>query len=366
MPTIDEQLIASISTPAAPIEPKTEMVETPAAIVETAPAAAEMVALATPSEPVIDAPDYNKILDEISSGAFKDVETFKQSLPKISEYDRIKQERDDFEAKTKVDPYASDYVRILNELVKKGATPDQLNNFQKINSIGDIDTLSPVDAKVAKLVLIDGYKEDVARKMVAREFPIDDYEAGSDDRQITEEQLRVASNADKTQLADYKAKTSTIATLNDDAKLQALAQQQQHQAYVKQTVPSIASQINGMGEIAFKDDKGVEQGKLKFDYPAEFKARIPAILEEYFMDGQTPINNDTIQQAFKTANAAYLDENFPVLSQRIWESAYAKGLQDATNKYENLSGLPSSPEVRTAESTDAEYMKFVNGLVGRK
>lgn len=366
--TLDEQLIASISQPATTNEPNTGMVGTPpVATVETPPVVTVMETPAPVSEetkPV--EPDFNKLVEEWTGGTFKDVDTLKQALPKFSQYDAVKQERDQFEAKTKENPYASDYVRILNDLVQKGATPDQLSNFQKINSIGDIASLTPVDAKVAKLVLIDGYNENVARKMVDRDYPVGDYEDGTDDKLILEEKLRVDSNADKAALAHYKAQTSTAPATNDDAKLQALAQRTQHENYVKQIVPSIAGQINGMGELSFKDDKGTEQGKLKFDYPPEFKARIPGILEEYFMDGQTPINNDTVQQAFKTANAAYLDENFPVLSKRIWDSAYAKGAEDMVNKYENKSGLPQSPEVQVIPNNSAaELLAFQKRLVGQ-
>jgi hypothetical protein len=375
MPTIDEQLIASISQEVSTPQPTSVMEQAPVATHE--PAAAPVMSEVAPTgeqpaepeaKPTTEQPafDANKWVDEITGGMFKDVDAFKQSLPKLSEYDKLKTERDTFEAKTKENPFASDYVKILNDLVSKGATVDQLNNFQKINAIGDINTLSPIDAKVAKLVLIDGYKESVARKMVDKDYPITDYDDGSDEKEILEEKLRVDSNTDKAALAQYKAQTSTVTNPAEDVQLQTLAQKAQHETYVKSTVPNIASQINGMGELSFKNKDGVEQGKLKFDYPAEFKAQIGDKLTEYFMDGQTPINNETVQEAFKTINAYYLDENFPVISQRIWDSAYAKATEDAINKYENKSGLPKSPEVQVSENSNADYNKFLNGLVGKK
>lgn len=314
--------------------------------------------------PVNDAPDYNKYVEEITGGQFKDVESFKQALPRLNEYDTVIKERDEFKAKTEVNPYASDYVRIFNELVQKGATPDQLNNFQKINAIGDINTLDPMDAKVAKLVLIDGYKESVARKMVERDYPIGDYEDGSDDKEILEEKLRVDANTDRSALEKYKAETYTVKNPQEDVKLQELAQRTQHESFVKGEVPKIANQITGMGELSFKMKDG-EPIKMKFDYPDEFKSQIAPKLQEYFMDGNTPINTQTVAEAYKTINAAYLDENFPALSQRIFDTAYNKAWEDATNKYENRSGLPQSPELQVTPNKNADYNKFLKGIVGQ-
>lgn len=375
--TIDEQLIASISKLPAPNEGNTNQnagmvtdLEKPIVPASEIPVDAGM-ATQKPSEeqnkptiiePIV--PDYNKYVEEVTGGLFKDVDTFKQALPKLSQYETLQKERDDFKAKTEVNPYASDYVKILNDLVSKGATPDQLNNFQKINAIGDINTLSPIDAKVAKLVLIDGYKESVARKMVDRDFPIADFAEGSDEKEIAEESLRVASNADKALLAQYKAQTSTIKNPQEDQQLQVLAQRQQHENYVKGEVPKIAGAINGMGELAFSI-KDKEPVKMKFDYPEDFKSQIAPKLQEYFMDGQTPINNETVQQAFKVINATYLDENFPTLSQRIFDTAYAKAWEDATNKYENRSGLPKSPEIQVTPNVNGDYNKFLKSIVGQ-
>lgn len=374
MDRADELLIASLSAqaPQNGLEPiqnsgMEQVQETPAANAQEENAGSGMEqqqAGETQNQPLPEQPDYNKYVEEITGGQFKDVEAFKQALPRLTDYDTISKERDELKAKTEVNPFASDYVRILDELVRKGATPDQLNNFQKINAIGDISTLNPIDAKVAKLVLIDGYKESVARKMVERDYPIGDYDEGTDEKEILEEKLRVDANADKAALNQYKAETSTIKNPQEDLQLQTLAQRAQHESFVKGEVPKIASQITGMGEVSFKMKEG-EPVKMKFDYPDDFKALIAPKLQEYFMDGNTPINTQTVAEAYKTINAAYLDENFPSVSQRIFDTAYAKAWEDATNKYENRSGLPQSPELQVTPNKNADYNKFLKGIVGQ-
>lgn len=384
MSRADDQLIASLSksialdnqntgivtdnTQQQPITPavNTEIV-TPQPKQEPITPAAQ----ATPATP--EPPDYNKYIEELTGGQFKDADTLKQVLPRLSAYDTlvqerdtITQERDTFKAKAEADPFADEFVKKLDGLKRSGATPDQVKNYFRINEVGDIGTLSATDARVAKLVLVDGYKENIAKKMVEKEYPIADYEEGSDDREIIEERLRVDANNDRVALDKYKAQVATIANPNQDTQLQQVAVRQQHETFVKSQVPKIAEKIQGMGEIAFKDDKGNELAKLKFDYPADYKSQIAPKLEQYFMDGQTPINNETVQEAYRTVNAAYLDEHFPALAQRVWDSAYAKGIEMATNKYENRSGLPKGEEPVVNKDEKTAYNKFLKGLVGQQ
>jgi len=313
-------------------------------------------------QPVV---DYDKVVGELTGGLFRNAEEFKASLPKFSEYDRLKQERDEFESKTKQDPFANPYVKKLNELLVGGASADQIENFHKINKVGDISALSPLDAKLAKMVLVDGWRESVAQLALNQEFPLEDYEEGSPERTIMEEKLRLSAEADKKSLEQFKSDNSVVSTQNaEQIQLQAAAKQKEHDDYVRANVPQIASQIQGMGEIEFKVKDG-QPLKMKFDYPQEFKAQMGDKLFEYFSDGQTPITQETVAQAFKAINATYLDENFPKISQRIYETAWNAALEFATNKYENKSGLPQSSQVNPqGANTQQAYGDFLKGLVG--
>lgn len=376
MSTIDDQLISSIAQTVPPTEQsQAEMVngtventtqqQGQPTEMEGTPTTPEPIAIPptttveTPTEP-----DYNKWLENVTGGLFTDVDAFKAALPKVTQYDTLKQERDAFELKTKENPFADEYVQKLNDLKKNGASADQIENFHKINNIGDIKEMSPVDAKVAKLVLIDGYRESVARKMVERDYPVGDYEDGSDDKELLEEKLRVDANADKKALEQFKAQASVVdTTAQEQQKLADLAKHTQHEQQVKQTVPQIAQNIVGMGEIDLKPSKDGDAIKMKFDYPTDFKANIPLMLNDYFMDGLTPITNESVQEAYRHINASYLDQYFPVLAQKILEQGIALATEAVVNKYENKSGLPQSPEIQVHGNNDqqtiGDFMKEI-------
>lgn len=377
MTSIDDKLIGSISQQVAP-EPTPVPNEAPvmeAPINEPAAAptpAPEMGSVAqpeaqpapTPEPAKVEPVDYNKIVAELTGGSFTDVELFKQAFPKIKDYDTLATTKTELEQKLQEQSFANDYVKIFNDLVKGGATPDQLKSFQQINLIGDLKDLSPIDAKVAKLVLIDGFRESVAKKMIERDYPLDDYEEGTDEREIMQEKLRVESNADRMSLEKFKSDLTKVDnSAQENQRLQQLAAVEQHKSLVNQYVPQIASKVNGMGELEFKSKEG-DGAKIKFDYPEDFKSTIQERLTAYFMDGNTPVTNENVEHALKHINAVYLDNNFPQIAQKIWADAENATWEKAVNKYENRSGLPSTPEIQVnANNSQAEYNNFLRTTV---
>jgi len=375
MTSIDDKLIGSISQPVAqeqaPVNNEAPEMVAPTNEVQTNTPAPEMGSVPQPEvtpapTPEIAAPapiDYNKIVAELTSGSFTDAEAFKQALPKLKEYDALNIAKADLEKKLNDNSFANDYVKTFNDLVKSGATPDQLKSFQQINLIGDLKDLSAIDAKVAKLVLIDGYRESVAKKMVERDYPLDDYEEGTDEREILQEKLRVESNSDRQSLEKYKSDLTKVDnSAQENQRLQQLAAVEQHKSLVNQYVPQIAAKVNGMGELEFKPKEG-DAVKIKFDYPDDFKSTIQERLSAFFMDGNTPVTNENVEVALKHINAVYLDEQFPKIAQKIWADAENATWEKAVNKYENRSGLPTTPEILAPNNSQAEYNNFLRTTV---
>jgi len=375
MATVDEQLIGILAQDIAnqQQQDKPEMgVDAPKEDAQPEIKQPEMGADTPPADPEIkqpelqapEQPDFNKIIEDISGGLFKTTDEFKSSLTKFSGYDEVAKERDSFKEKAEKDPFANQYVKKLNDLTASGASQEQINNFHKINSVGDINALSPLDAKLAKMVLVDGWKEDIAKLQLAQDFPLDDYESDSAERKIMEEKLRISAEQDKKALNEYKADMSTPQVVSqDEVLLQQQAAQKQHNDFVKQTVPQISKELKGMGEMTFKI-KDAEDFKMQFDYPEDFKKGMDGLLFDYFSDGMTPINQETVQQAFKAINANYLDQKFPEIAQKIYEQGFNNAWEKAVNKYENKSGLPKSAEVpQVAQSKDSEYGAFLQSLV---
>lgn len=347
----------------------TEMVDATTPVTEnTEPS--EMEAAKQTEEANIQTPplvDYGKTLEEISGGMFKDVESFKSALPKFTEYDTLASQKAELEEKIKINPFANDYVKTLNDLVKSGAGADQIKNFQKVNEV-DLDKLSHIDAKVAKMVLIEGYSENIARKIVDQEYPINEFEEGTDEREILEEKLRINSKGDLEALSKYKADLSKIDTTEAEQKetqrLQAIAQTEQHKSYISQVVPKLAEAMSTIGELTIKPAKEGEGGydamKLNFDFTPEFKSQIPDMLSNYFLDGNEPVTDQSVADAYKYVKASYLEQNIEKILQANTAHVESITWEKAVNKYENRSGLPKQEENVTVDTTQADVSNFLN------
>ena len=352
-PAITTETTEIVESPVATTEPTTD-----AAVIATTTEPVETTTITT-TEPV--APDYNKFLNDESEGLFGDVDSFKQALPKIKGYDTLAQEKAELEEKLKVDPFANDYVKTLNEMVKGNKSADEIEAFTKISRL-DVDNMSAVDAKVMKMVK-DGYGEAIARQIVTNDFPIEDYEEGSTERMILEEKLRVSSLDDRKALKEWKKDLTTVdntaQTEAEQNRLNGIAAAEAHKKAVVAALPKIAESIKGLGERNLNGKEGDEAVKLNFDYNAEFKAELPQKLASFFLDGKMEVSEENIEFAQKYLRADYLEKNFDQLSQSIFKHAEALTTERMVNKYENRTGLPVESTNVVTDNTQKEKNDFL-------
>lgn len=377
--------VSTETTTETVIVPETSSEETTAApvsteIVETT-TASETTDTTTPA-PVEAAPvqiDYSEFLSKESEGLFTDVDSFKAALPKIKDYDtKVKDyeslltTKTELEEKLKVDPFANDYVKTLNEMVKAGKTADEIENFTKISRL-DLDQISASDAKVMVMVK-NGYSEAIAKQIVDQEFPIEDFDEGSVERTILEEKLRVSSIKDREELKAYKKELTTIdntaqveaQTKAEEQRLQGIAKAEEHKTLVKQIVPRIAEKISGLGEKNLNGKDGDEAVKLNFDYTAEFKAELPEKISSFFLDAQMEVNDENAALVEKYIRADYLERNFDQIAQSIFKHAEALTTEKMVNKYENRTGLPPESTNVVVDNSRQEYNDFLRKVAGGK
>jgi len=349
-------------TPAAeivadkPADTSTETPDSTAIVDDKTNVAAETV---IPTAEV--AVDYSKFLSDTSEGLFTDVDSFKLALPKIKEYDTLLTTKTELEEKLKVDPFANDYVKTLNEMVRTGKSADEIENFTKISRL-NIDELSPVDAKVMVMVK-NGYDAKIAKEIVEEDFPIEDYEPGTPERARLEEKLRVSSLEDRKILKEFKKDLTTVdnsaAVQAETNRLQLIADAENHKKSVKQIIPTISEKISGLGEKNLNGKEGDQAVKLNFDYNAEFKSQLPVKLESFFLDGRMEVNDENVALAEKYIRADYLEKNFDTIAQSIFKHAEALTEERMVNKYENRTGLPPESTNVIVDNSQKEYSDFL-------
>ncbi len=370
-PTTSETEIVN-ETPVAPVAEAPVETE----IVETTPSAEQVTETLTDT---IQQPDYSKFLSETTEGLFTDVDSFKSAIPKLKEYDTKVAEYEslvakynELEEKSKVSPFANEYVKTIDEMLRAGKSEAEIENFTKISRL-NLDEISDVDAKVMVLVK-NGYSEEVAKMKVEEQFPLSEYDEDSPKYAMLKEDLRISALNDRKELKEFKKDLSTVDNSAqeqanakaEELKLAEIAKNKAHTDAVKQAIPKISETISGLGEINLNGKENDEAVKLNFDYNVDFKSLLPQKLEAFFLDGQMEINEENIQLAQKYIKADYLEQNFDAIAQSIYKHADALATERTVNKYENRTGLPVETAPVNTNNVDKEYSDFLNNMVKRR
>lgn len=312
--------------------------------------------------------DYNKYLDEMSGGLIKDVDGFKAVLPKLSDYDTLKSEKERLAAEMAQAPkFADDEVRILNELKAAGATKEQIKSFHKINEYGSIAEMPDRDAIIAHMV-INGTKQSTAELKVDRDFKLKDENLEPIDRELADEDMRIAAKAAREGLQKFKAEASSVHTIPpEEIQLQQQAALIAHQGKVTPYVKDVMASIPNLGTFELKGKDGV--GDISYEIPKDEVSdrEFSESLRAYYMDGLTPVTPETTLLALGYARAEYFRVHQPEILQAVYDKAVSLTEERMINKYENRSGLKPQKDnpIQPGQSDAAATAKFFSDKVNR-
>lgn len=355
-PVAESQASAEIAVdiPAENTKPETEVVST---TIEEKPTVS--------NEPI----NYWLELNQKSEGLVTDEETFRGIIAKAKNADTLASEKAELE-KNQFKP-ANDYVKGLNDLIMQGGSQDQVNAFVKLNGYGNLEDLAPIEAKIAKMVLVDGYSEDVARKIVNQEFDISQYDEDldADNIMIMKERLRVSAKGDLQAINSYKKDLSVVHNPErenaEQARLTELANIATYNKAVEQETPNMVK--NFPAKLSYEFKIGDETIKFEDSVDADFLSRdLPSLVSDFYKDSLDPVTTETLSQAYSYAHGEYLKANVG----KMLERAYSKGSTEATektvNRYENRSGLPRAEENNVISVDQNAMDEFINkNMLGR-
>ena len=307
--------------------------------------------------------DYWKEFEAKTGGLVKDEESLNVFLERAKSFETLQTEKSELE-KNQWKP-ANEYVETLNKLISEGASAEQQKAFIKLNGVGDLSTLDPVEAKVAKMVLIDKYSEDIARKIVANDFPLDEFDEDSDEYLIAKEKLRVSSSNDLEALKEYKKELSVVDNPEkaqaEQNRLSQIAAKEAYTARLNQEVPKIVGNFpeKFTFNVKVSDEEVPFNLNIKSDFPKE------EMIRNYFAETGAEINQESVKDAYSYVYAHYVSENLEGILQDQAKQLESKFEEVYANKYENRSGLPKpSGTVDKSSSTATEYDNFLKSMVG--
>lgn len=354
----------------APVEGTQPVVAAPPAPTEQSQQQPNITPAAPAAAPTI---DYAEYLDRMSGGLIKNEDGFISVLPQLQEYPALKERLTELSSQLEKAPkFANDEVRIYNELVASGASKEQLESFQKINAVGELKDLTPYDARIARMVLVDGVKPSTAKLKLDREFKIGEDYADLDpvEREILDEDLRVAANKDREELAKFKAQVSaTGAVAPEEFALQQQAKIQEHTAQVKPYVKALVTDLPHLGTYTLveKDDaKGIEAVGYEIPITDSYRSELNQHIENFFMDGLTPMTRENTITAMAYARAELFREHAGEIFKEFYDSTVRQVEQRIINKYENRSGLkPPVDNPNPGANPAADMAGFMQNVATR-
>jgi len=362
------EVAASTTAPASPQDSAEIAVGQQSEVTPTPTPEAEAPVQTPPptSEPYNYWPD----LEQRTEGLVKDEESFSTILERAKNYDTLAAEKEEL-TKTLVRP-ANDYIAKLNEMTLAGANPDQIKAFVQLNGYGDLSQLSPIDLKVTRMVLTEGYSEEIARKIVNREFNLSQYDETipeqKEEADILREQLRISSKSDLDKLNEYKKDLTTVnnpeKVAAEQAKLQEIADISNYNKTVEQEASAIAKHFPT--KFNFEIKVGDEVVNYEEGVNKEFlETELAGHVKEYFRDSLDPINPDTVREAYSFAMGEYLKSHISEIVERTYQKGHSQGYEKAVNKYENRSGLPKAQENQVVVTNESGLADFTKRMVGR-
>lgn len=317
--------------------------------------------------------NYAEYLDRMSGGLIKDEDGFKMVLPQLQEYPTLKEKLTELSSQLEKAPkFANDEVRIYNELVAGGASKEQLESFQKINAVGQLKDLTPYDARIARMVLVDGVKPGVAKLKVDREFKLGEGFSDIDpvEREILDDDLRVAANADREALAKFKADASATGGVSpEEQQLQYQAKLQEHSQQVKPYVNNLVKDLPHLGAFTLVDKdeaKGIDGIAYEVPITEAYKTELNGYVENFFLDGLTPITRENTITALAYARAELFRNHAGEIFKEFYDTIVPKVEERIGNKYENRSGLrPPVDNPNPGANPASEMAGFVNQIANR-
>lgn len=323
------------------------------------------------TQPSVSEPyNYWTDLDKKTEGFVKDEESLNTLLERAKSYETLLQEKEEL-AKNQFKP-ANDFVTKLNDLTLAGASKDQISAFIELNSHGDLNTLSPIDTKVLKLVLVDGMDKSIATKLVNREFNLSQFDETDpdqkDDADIMRAQLAVSAKSDLAALSEYKKELSVVHNPDkeqaEQARLAAIKEMGDYNRTIQTQAPNIAKHFPQKLDYEFKI--GDDVVKYEDNIDKQFLENdLQQYVADYFKDSGDPINTQTIGEAYSFALGEYLKANDQKRMERAYQKGDAAGYERAVNKYENRSGLPKAQENQVVVSNGEGLGNFMRQMVGR-
>lgn len=190
--------------------------------------------------------------------------------------------------KAEANPFANDHIKKLNELIKGGASDQQIKLFNEIDSIGEIKTLSHVEAKKLALRYEHDLTPEQAETMIKSTYKLDEELYDKETVEAEKIRLKIDSQKDFQYLTELQTKAS---------ENPALAKEEDYKAkiadYTKQVLPvakSIQDSLTALKGVNLNGKQGTDAFITDLPVSEETRSKIADLATQYAVTNQIPLD----------------------------------------------------------------------------
>jgi len=296
----------------------------------------------------------------IDVNSVDDVKSYFDKALKIDDYAKrledAEREKEALRQKTEINPFANEREAKRNELLKAGASPDQINAFEKINQV-DLSQVSPLEQMKLALQFREGLSEREANLYLSDKYKLDTEVYTPEEIERDQVRMKVEAKRDLEFLLQHKVNVSTVPADPREANERALREQEA--VYIRNAEPvvnDILKNIEPFKGFSLNGKQGTEAETVDLPMSEGFKERIAPDVLAYAKAMRLDLNTNAGKEQLSSfiINLAK-QQNFD----NAVRHAAAERERKVRQSLENPSPLQRGPETGTAveKSKFQEYQE---------
>lgn len=270
--------------------------------------------------------DIEKVLGEFTGGKVKSLVDLQNLTGLPEKYQQTQKQYEQLEQKYKANenPFASDYVKRLNDMYKSGASESEIEKFQRAQKL-DIGKMTPWQKVSESLSLQNpGMSQEQINAYMANKYGVDSEESLQENNLASAQILMDVKDADNTLKSFIVDSGQTQNERQQALQQQALVQSKQGWTKVFSDEKILPVFKSTKFEVPMADGKNVFG--VDFDVPKETKAEVIAQIND-MMTG-VPVN----RESFEYAKNMYQNLVLVKHSKQIMSLIIAKAMATATRE----------------------------------
>lgn len=212
-----------------------------------------------------------------------------------SKFNNLSQEHDSL--KGQPDPFANDYVKKLNDFYKQGRTTEEIAAFNRINNLGELKDLEPLEAVKLALQLRDGLTPEEAEIKIKTDYKLDEEAYEKDIVDANRITLKLNAKKDLEFLQQFKAELSEnkAEKSKEEAEKEFQKQIAEYTEKVKPIAKSIQDNFSVIKSVNINGKTGEEAHLIDIPVPEDLQKNLSELAETFAVQHNIPLNEEGLK-----------------------------------------------------------------------